>query len=150
MKFVFGLVLGAALLGAAGLGEIKTVYVFPMSNSLDQYLVSRLAQTHTFEVVSDPKLADAVFTDSVGPTFQSAFNKQVLDGKADPNEMPHAFRSSRNTIFLVSKAKRVVWSTYFATRDTSGKQMEKVSNRVVASLQKDLGVGPALAVSSSQ
>jgi hypothetical protein len=150
MKFVFGLLLGAVFLKAAGIGEIKTVYVFPMHNSLDQYLVSRLAQTHTFEVVSDPKLADAVFTDSVGPTFQSAFNKQVLDGKVDASEMPHGFRSSRSTIFLVSKAKRVIWSTYFTAKDTSSKQLEKASNRVVAHLQKDLGIGPAVAVSSSR
>jgi hypothetical protein len=150
MKFVFGLVLGAVFLNAAGISEIKTVYVFPMHNSLDQYLVSRLAQTHTFEVVSDPKLADAVFTDSMGPTFQSAFNKQVLDGKVDASEMPQAFRSSRNTIFLVSKGKRVIWSTYFAAKDTSAKQLEKASNQVVAHLQKDLGVGPALHASSSR
>jgi hypothetical protein len=150
MKLLFGLALGAMFLHAAGINEIKTVYVFPMHNSLDQYLVSRLAQTHTFEVVSDPKLADAVFTDSIGPTFQSAFNTEVLGGKGDASQMPPAFRSSRNTIFLVSKGKRVIWSTYFAARDTSSKQLEKASNQVVAHLQKDLGMGPALRASNSR
>jgi hypothetical protein len=150
MKLVLGLLLGAAVLSAAGLSEIKTVYVFPMRNSLDQYLVSRLTQTHTLQVVSDPKLADAVFTDSVGPTFESAFNQQVLDGKPDTIQMPHAFRSSRSTVFLVSKGKRVIWSIYLAPKDATPRQLEKASNRLVASLQKDLGIGPALHASSSR
>ena len=154
MKFVFGLLLAAALLietmSAASLSEIKTVYVFPMRNSLDQYLVSRLTQTHTLQVVSDPKLADAVFTDTVGPTFESTFNQQVLDGKVDTTQVAHAFRSSRNTVFLVSKSKRVIWSTYLAPKDSTRKQMEKASNRVGLSLQKALGMVPALPSSSSR
>ena len=145
MKFVFGLLLSVALLNATGLNEIKTVYVFPMHNALDQYLISRLTQTHTFQVVADPKLADAVLTDSVGPSFESAFNQRVLDAKPDMSQVPPAFRSSRNTVFLVDKMKHVVWSSYLAEKDASPKQMEKASKRVVEGLQKDMGIGPAAA-----
>ena len=37
-----------------------------MSHGLDQYLANRLTNEHVFQVVTDPKLADAVFSDRVG------------------------------------------------------------------------------------
>jgi hypothetical protein len=148
MKSLLWLIVSAVLLRAAGLSEIKRVYVFPMHNALDQYLVSELTQTHTFEVVSDPKLADAVFTDSIGMKFESAFNQRVLDGKPDADQVPPAFRSSRNTIFLVSKTKKVVWSSFITEKDPSPKQMEKSVKRVVAGLQKDMGLAPVAVTAS--
>ncbi len=42
-----------------------------MSRGLDQYLANRLTNDHVFQVVTDPKLADAVFTDRIGDSFQT-------------------------------------------------------------------------------
>src|ERR1035441_8366419 len=61
----------AALLGGAELSGVHTVYVLSMSKGLDQYLANRLASDHLFQVVTDPKLADAFLTDRVGETLQS-------------------------------------------------------------------------------
>jgi hypothetical protein len=60
----------AALVCAADLSHVHTVYVLKMSKGLDQYLASRLATDHIFRIVTDPKLADAVLTDQIGEGFQ--------------------------------------------------------------------------------
>ena len=61
----------AALLGGAELSGVHTVYVLSMSKGLDQYLANRLASDHLFQVVTDPKLADAFLTDRVGESLQA-------------------------------------------------------------------------------
>jgi hypothetical protein len=77
------LVLGcsAALLAGADLTGVRTVYVMPMSRGLDQYLANRLATRHTFQVVTDPKLADAIFTDRIGENFQTELETIFPDPK---------------------------------------------------------------------
>src|SRR5580765_2384352 len=61
----------AALGCAADLASVHTVYVLKMSKGLDQYLANRLTSDHVFQVVTDPKLADAVLTDQIGAGFQA-------------------------------------------------------------------------------
>jgi hypothetical protein len=63
-------VCSGALLGAADLAGVHSVYLMPMSRGLDQYLANRLTNEHIFQVVTDPKLADAIFTDRIGEGFQ--------------------------------------------------------------------------------
>jgi hypothetical protein len=64
------LVCSAALLSAAELENVRSVYVMPMSRGLDQYLAARIAHDHIFQIVTDPKLADAVLTERVGEALQ--------------------------------------------------------------------------------
>ena len=72
MKRAVCLLLGASVaLGAAELSGVRTVYLFPMSHGMDQYLANRLTGEHLFRVVTDPKLADAFFSDRVGDAFQA-------------------------------------------------------------------------------
>ncbi len=71
MKRLVFLLCGSALwLCGADLAGVKTVYVMPMARGLDQYLASQLTSDHVFQVVTDPKLADAVLTDRIGQAFQ--------------------------------------------------------------------------------
>jgi hypothetical protein len=58
-----------ALVSGADLAEVRSVYLMPMPRGLDQYLASRLTSEHIFHVVTDPKLADAIFTDRIGEGF---------------------------------------------------------------------------------
>jgi hypothetical protein len=60
-----------ALLCAADLTAVRNVYVMPMSRGLDQYLAGRLASEGLFQVVTDPKLADAVLSDKVGDSLRA-------------------------------------------------------------------------------
>jgi hypothetical protein len=54
------------------LAEVKAIYLMPMGSGLDQYLATQLTQERVFDVVTDPALADAVFTDRLGPVFEQA------------------------------------------------------------------------------
>jgi hypothetical protein len=69
-RLLFLLAGSAALLGAADLEGVHNVYVMPMARGLDQYLASRLTSDHVFQIVTDPKLADAVLADRVGENLQ--------------------------------------------------------------------------------
>ncbi len=60
----------AGLAAAADLATVQNVYVLPMAKGFDQYLANRLYGGHLFQVVTDPKRADAVFTDRLGEGFQ--------------------------------------------------------------------------------
>jgi hypothetical protein len=67
-------------LAGADLSNVHAVYQLPMGGALDQYLAIRLTSEHVFQVVTDPKLADAVFTDRIG----SAFEERLDDLYAPP------------------------------------------------------------------
>jgi len=60
---------GMVLFGAE-LEGVHSVYLLPMSKGLDQYLANRLTNEHLFQVVTDPKRADAIFTDKIGESFE--------------------------------------------------------------------------------
>ena len=59
-----------AMVFAADLASVHTVYLVKMAKGLDQFLANRLTTGHIFQIVTDPKLADAVFTDQIGEGFQ--------------------------------------------------------------------------------
>ena len=63
--------------GASGAGweDVKTVYLLPMSNGLDQYLAIRLTTGATMQVVTDPQKADAVMTDHLGQSFEEKLDE---------------------------------------------------------------------------
>ena len=72
MKRVVWLLCAAVTLaGATDFPAIRTVYLLPMNRGMDQFLANRLTNDHVFQVVADPKLADAVFTDRLGETFEA-------------------------------------------------------------------------------
>jgi hypothetical protein len=55
----------------AELADVHTVYLLKMSKGMDQYLANRLTNEHVFQVVTDPKMADAILTDRIGESFES-------------------------------------------------------------------------------
>ncbi len=72
MKRLLCLLLYSGALGCAGdLSTAKTVYVLSMPRGMDQYLANRLTNSHIFQVVTDPKKADAFITDRIGDAFQA-------------------------------------------------------------------------------
>lgn len=56
--------------GRADLSQVQAVYLLPMGYGLDQYLANRLTAEGVFQVVADPKRADAVLTDQLGAGFE--------------------------------------------------------------------------------
>ena len=87
MKSVLILACCGMTLAGADLASVHSVYLMPMGSALDQYLANRLTSEHVFHVVTDPKLADAVFTDRIG----DAFEEKLADLTAPPpSEKPAA------------------------------------------------------------
>ena len=115
---LFATLAGAEYASAQYLGP-KTVYILPMARGLDQYLAQALTSGHVLQVVADPKLAEVVMTDNIGPSFEQTM-KELLPPpadakKSDDNNTHGAFRSSmpRGTVFLVdAKSRKVLWSDY--------------------------------------
>jgi len=150
--------------GAAELKDVKSVYLYPMMGGLDQHLASQLTRDHVFRVVADPKLADAIFTDQLGRTFEYRMDHIKRDtpapaasvappspsptavtaptGFGQQNETePHSssFSRGKGTIFLVdTKSRQVVWSDYRQPKDSSPRQLEKTAKQMALSLNKTL------------
>ena len=91
MKRLLFLLAGAgSLLCAADLEGVRNVYIMPMARGLDQYLASRITSDHVFQIVTDPKLADAVLTDRVGEGLQAQLEDIFPTPKPPQPEAPAA------------------------------------------------------------
>lgn len=78
---------------AAWLAEVRSVYLMPMANGMDQYLADRLTHDHVLQVVTDPKIADAVITDRLGEAFQAQLLLLRPDLKPVPPPKPKSKKS---------------------------------------------------------
>jgi hypothetical protein len=133
-----------------GLAEIKTVYLLPMTYSLDQFLAIRLTKGGAVQVVTDPKLADAVLTDHIGTGLEDRLKSLYGDKKPDPevkdadkergtysNPMAGGTRS-RGAVFLVDrKTRNVVWSDYVRPKSAQPDELSHVADRIAGQLEKD-------------
>jgi len=159
----------AALASAADLSTVRSVYMLPMARGLDQYLANRLTNEHLFQVVTDPKIADAVFTDRIGEAFRTQMDSLLpppappspasdtkKDSKADdPTKvmtdtvnkladpsLNSSFGRAKGTIFLVdAKGRKVVWSAYEPPKSSSGNDLDRTASDIVSRLKKDLNPG---------
>ena len=134
---------------AAGLGDIKTVYLLPMSSGLDQFLAVQLTTGAVLQVVTDPQKADAVFTDHLGESFEQtlaglysakADDKSKSDG--NPDNSPRSFAVSgmqgqrgRGNAFLVDrKTHDVIWSIYERPKDRTPDGMKRTAEQIASKL----------------
>lgn len=148
---------------AASLPEIQSVYVLTMANGFDQYLVNRLTSTGTFQVVADPKRAQAVFTDRLGEAFEQKLDElyppppppeppkpskkegeeEEEEKTAEPKESKFVrlstFGRGKGTFFLVDvQSRQVLWSTYAKPKDNTPARLDKNADLVVNRLLKSL------------
>lgn len=70
-RLLFLLGWSGVLLCGADVSGVHSVYMLPMSHGLDQHLANRLTNDHVFQVVTNAKNADAIFTDRIGEAFES-------------------------------------------------------------------------------
>lgn len=70
-RLLFVLGWSGVLLFGADVSGVHSVYMLPMSHGLDQHLANRLTNDHVFRVVTNAKIADAIFTDRIGEAFES-------------------------------------------------------------------------------
>jgi hypothetical protein len=64
-----------ALAAAPQLAQVQNVYILPMGNAMDQYLANRLTAAGLFQIVADPKIADAILTDKIGESFEGKLDE---------------------------------------------------------------------------
>lgn len=57
------------------LRQVKKVYILAMGSGMDQYLANQLTEIGVFQVVTDPKAADAIVSDNVGEPFQKKLDE---------------------------------------------------------------------------
>jgi len=126
-----------------------------MGNGLDQYLAGRLTRLGLFQVVADPKRADAVFTDRLGEAFEQRLNElypvpeppaqnkeSTAQSGVETRQEPYARISSwgrgRGTVFLVdARTRAVIWSAYERPRDSSPEQVNRAAERIAARLKRE-------------
>jgi hypothetical protein len=78
MKLFCALLCSITAFAATGvnpqLHQVKRVYILAMGSGMDQFLANQFTKEGVFEVVTDPKAADAIVTDNVGEPFQKKFD----------------------------------------------------------------------------
>lgn len=131
---------------------VKTVYLLPMSGGLDQYLALQLTSKGVLQVVTDPKKADAIFTDSIGARLEGSLSdlyradEKAAAAKSDKDksnadEFSHPpmrpLSGSRGVVFLVNRATRdVLWSTYERSKGNQPEDLKHAAEKIVERLAK--------------
>jgi hypothetical protein len=138
----------AATLAAADLTDVKTVYLLPMANGLDQYLAIKLTTGAVLQVVTDPQKADAVLTDHLGESFE-----QKLDQLYGPAQKPQdnngfidsgrpvsqSISRAKGAVFLVDrKTHNVIWSAYEHPKNTTPGELNHIAEKISEKLFKNL------------
>ena len=165
-RLAFLIFCSAAMLAAADLASVHNVYVLKMAKGLDQFLANRLTSDHVFQIVTDPKLADAVFTDQLGEGFQLKLEEfsptpesekpapptKAEKGGEESNPMlgdtvnklanpasSSSFGRNKGTVFLVdAKSRQVVWSMYQPPKGSTSKELDRTATDIVSRIKKDL------------
>jgi len=159
-RFLLLLSYSGALVFGADLSAVHSVYLLPMSGGFDQYLANRITNEHVFQVVTDPKLADAIFTDRIGEAFEGKLVD--LTTNPDPVARPAAtsapgtlptetankltnpasassFGRGKGTVFLVDpKSHQVLWSSYHTPKGTGSTELDRTASDIVSRLKRAL------------
>ena len=148
MRLLICVLLAGFTLGA-NMPEVQAVYLLPMVGGLDQYLANRLTAGGVFRVVTDPKLADAIFTDQLGAAFEQKLGDLYPPDppdskdseKADKGDKPaphiSTFGRGRGTIFLVDlKSRAVIWSAYEKPGRATSDVLDRTAAHIVQQIKK--------------
>lgn len=86
----FAVLLGAAAVASDNpqLKQVQSVYILPMSSGMDQYLANKITRQALFQVVTDPKKADAILTDRIGEPFERKLDDLYPPPKPPKPETP--------------------------------------------------------------
>lgn len=140
----------AFLLAAAGLAQppVTKVYLLPMRAGLDQFLASRLSEAKLLTIVIDPKSAEAILTDRLGPSFEKSLadlfmtpeEKKAKEEEDKNGYAPGVFNggSAKGNVYLVDlKSRQVLWSTYEKPKNNTPDQLNRAAGHIVQRMQKD-------------
>jgi hypothetical protein len=144
--------------------------MLPMSHGLDQHLANRLTNDRIFQVVTNVKTADAIFTDRIGEAFETqmdtlfhppeaekpakketkkgeesqanSLTSETVNKRSDP-ALNSSFGRGKGMVFLVDvKSRQVIWSAYEPPKGSNLSAIDRSANDIVARLKKDLNLNP--------
>jgi hypothetical protein len=143
---LFLLCAAVAAASGADLSTLKTVYVVPMPNGLDQYLAVHLTRESALQVVGNPNKANVILTDRIGVGLEQTLSEvsgNTAENRAD--KLGDDFRPlgtgsrGKGAFFLVDHdGHTVLWSTYIESKDSQPASLNRLAAKIVERLQKDL------------
>jgi hypothetical protein len=128
--------------------EVKTVYLLPMTYSLDQFLAIRLTKGGVVQVVTDPNLADAILSEHIGTSLEDQLKSLYGEKKtADAGDKDKAASfsgpvgggaRSKGAVFLVDrKTRSVIWSDYVRPKNSRPDELNHTADKIAEQLEKD-------------
>ena len=142
----------------ADLGQVRSVYIMPMSGGYHQHLANRLIRLGLFQLVADPHHADAILTDRLGEglearldVYDAASQKRDAaehkgdepakgDSKVTLAERPitTSLSGGKGTLFLVDrKSRRLLWSTFEKPKNVTAKELDRSAGRVAGRVKEE-------------
>jgi hypothetical protein len=120
---------------SAALASVRFVYVIPMKDRLEHFLINELVRWGHFEVTLNPRQADALLSDTTEVDI-----KQLMTPDA---KIRKTAARTRGTAFLIDmKTERVLWSTAKKPSESfflgGVKSSQELAEEIVAQLKKDL------------
>ena len=147
----------ACLAATPELKQIKKVYFLQMTGGFDQYLAQHLISNNTVEVVTDPALADAIFSDRIGESFEQKlaelYPPPPPPAKEEDEDVPAKNTSiasgatrgqstwgrGRGNMYLIDrKSRAVVWSSFNKPKNSTAKELDRVAGKFASRLAADL------------
>lgn len=134
--------------GHPELTDVKTVYLLPMTYSLDQFLAIRLTKGGVIQVVTDPKLADAIISEHIGTGLEEQLKSLYGEKKSEDadKDKPASFSAgpmaggtrSKGSVFLLDrKTRSVIWSDYVRPKNAQPDELNHVADKIAGQLEKD-------------
>jgi hypothetical protein len=127
--------------------EVKTVYLLPMTYSLDQFLAIRLTKGGILQVVTDPNLADAILSEHIGTSLDEQMKSLYGEKKTDSADKDKATSfggpmaggtRSKGAVFLVDrKTRNVIWSDYVRPKNSQPDELNHTADKIAGQLEKD-------------
>jgi len=144
-------------LAEAQLKQVQAVYMLPMGSGLDQYLATILVEQHLFQVVTDPKRADAIFVDRIGEGLETKLAELYPEEKKKEEKDPEKDKDKKNdftngsgiqdrvgstnlqrgkgTIFLIDRRTHtVIWSLYSPSKSTNASDVHRNAEAITKKL----------------
>lgn len=149
----------ACLAATPELKQVKKVYFLQMTGGIDQYLAQHLITGNTIEVVTDPALADAIFSDRIGETLEQKLTELYPpppppakeEDEDEPKKVSIASGATRGqstwgrgrgNIYLIDrKSRAVVWSAFNKPKNSTAKELDRVAAKFASRLRADLKSG---------
>ena len=149
----------ACLAATPELKQVKKVYFLQMTGGIDQYLAQHLITDNTIEVVTDPALADAIFSDRIGETLEQKLTELYPPppppAKEEDEDEPKktsiasgatrgqsTWGRGRGNIYLIDrKSRAVVWAAFNKPRNSTAKELDRVAAKFASRLRADLKSG---------